>query len=85
MYMLTCRLGGGHLDDFVAFIRERVCAYVCECVHQRERERDMKRERKGERETLCISTLCIIRLLVDWEVDYFKFVAFIREYVCVCV
>ena len=24
MYMLTCRLGGGHLDDFVAFIRERV-------------------------------------------------------------
>ena len=85
--MLTCRLGGNRLDDFVAFIRERVCAYVCESVcvreRERERERDMKRERKGERERLCISTLCIIRLLVDWEVDYF--VAFIRENVCVCV
>ena len=28
MYMLTCRLGGGRLNDFVAFIRERVCACV---------------------------------------------------------
>ena len=44
MYMLTCRLGGGHLDDFVAFIRERVCAYVCESVCVRERERERERE-----------------------------------------
>ena len=47
MYMLTCRLGGGRLDDFVAFIRERVCAYVCEsvCVREREILRGKGRER----------------------------------------
>ena len=81
MYMLTCRLGGGRLNDFVAFIRERVCAYVCEsvCVRERERERERDEEgRKGE-----IMHQLIMCLLVDWEVDYF--VAFIRENVCVCV
>ena len=48
--MLTCRLGGGRLDDFVAFIRERVCAYVCEsvCVQERERERERERDEEGK-------------------------------------
>ena len=64
-----------------------MCESVCACERERERE-ERERERyeegkEGERERLCISTLCIICLLVDWEVDYF--VALIRENVCVCV
>ena len=38
MYMLTCRLGGSRLDDFVAFIRERyvpMCVRVCASERER--------------------------------------------------